>query len=316
MVTTSTDERIERLSAVSARRVIDPDVSIPGSLGPGQVLPDDLLSVAGLDLDLTTEQRTRLSREELASITQAGIKFEAVLTAGFGLLIARARDLRAPSITYSLHEIGEESRHSRLFVRLLDQLEPQAVDPFDRGILGFLADRGVRLIVGFPALLYVLVLAGEEIPDLLQKLAAEHPDTDPLLRQVNHYHRQEEARHLSFARTTLPEVWQRAGPIDRFAVRFVAPLVIRSMFEMIVHPGVYATVGLPGWKTWWNVRRSPARIDLRHRATRPVLDALLAAGVVGRGAVPRFWRSLCGVAASATASEATASPGAAVAAVG
>ena len=316
MVTTSTDERIERLSAVSARRVIDPDVSLPGSLGPGQVLPDDLLSVAGLDLDLTTEQRSRLSREELASITQAGIKFEAVLTAGFGLMIARARDLRAPSIIYSLHEIGEESRHSRLFVRLLDQLEPQAVDPFDRGILGFLADRGVRLIVGFPALLYVLVLAGEEIPDLLQKLAAEHPDTDPLLRQVNHYHRQEEARHLSFARTTLPEVWRRAGPIDRFAVRFVAPLVIRSMFELIVHPGVYATVGLPGWKTWWNVRQSPARIGLRHRATRPVLDALLTAGVVSRGAVPRLWRSLCGVAGSVPALEATAPPGAPVTAAG
>jgi hypothetical protein len=316
MVTTTTDGRIERLNAVSARRVIDPVVSLPGSLGPGQVLADDLLTVAGLGLDLTPPQRARLSREELASITQAGIKFEAVLTAGFGLVIARARDLRAPSITYLLHEIGEESRHSRLFVRLLDQLEPQAVDPFDHGILGFLADRGVRLIVGFPALLFVLVLAGEEIPDLFQKLAAEHPETDPFLRQVNQYHRQEEGRHLSFARATLPEVWRRAGPIDRFAVRFVAPLVIRSMYELIVHPGVYASVGLPGWKTWWNVRRSEGRIDLRHRATRPVLDALLAAGVVGRGAVPRLWRSLCGVDRSATPSGETARPDVEVAAAG
>lgn len=306
MVTISTDERIERLSAVSARRVIDPDVALPGSLGPGQVLADELLSVAGLGLDLTPEQRARLSREELASVTQAGIKFEAVLTAGFGLVIARSRNLRAPSVTYSLHEIGEESRHARLFLRLLDQLEPQAVDPFERGVLGFLADRGVRLIVGFPALLYVLVLAGEEIPDLLQKLASEHPDTDPLLREVNHYHRQEEARHLAFARTVLPDAWRQAGPIDRFAVRVVAPLVIRSMFELIVHPGVYASVGLPGWKTWWNVRKSPTRIALRHRATRPVLDAMLAAGIVRRGAVPRLWRSLCGVDETATALEPTA----------
>jgi hypothetical protein len=316
MVTISTDERIERLSAVSARRVIDPDVTLPGHLGPGQVLPDELLSVAGLDLDLTPEQRTRLSREELAAVTQAGIKFEAVLTAGFALVIARSRDLRAPSVNYSLHEIGEESRHARLFLRLLDDVEPQAVDPFDRGVLGFLADRGVRLIVGLPALLYVLVLAGEEIPDLLQKLAGEHPDTDPLLRQVNQYHRQEEARHLSFARTMLPEVWRQAGPIDRFAARVVAPLVIRSMFDLIVHPGVYATVGLPAWTTWWKVSRSPRRVALRHRATRPVLDALLAAGIVHRGAVPRLWRSLCGVDASAAAPEETVAQGVAVAAAG
>jgi hypothetical protein len=298
---TTPDDRVEQLSAVSARRVIDPDVTLPGRLRDGQVLPDELLSVAGLDLDLTAEQRARLSREEVASITQAGVHFEAVLTAGFGLVIARARDLRAPYVTYLFHELGEETRHSRLFVRLLDQLEPEADNPFARGFLGFVADRTVQVIVGFPALLYVLVLGGEEIPDLLQKLAGEHPDTDPYLREVNHYHRQEEARHLSFARTMLPDVWQQAGPIDRLAVRFVAPQVIRSMFDLLVHPGVCATIGLPGWATWWTVRRSPKRTDLRHRATRPVLDALLGAGVIRRGNVPRAWRSLCGVDADGTA---------------
>lgn len=295
MVTMIPEDRIEQLTAVSARRLIDPDVRLPGRLGDGQVLPDELLSVAGLDLDLTREQWARLSREELASITHAGVHFEAVLTAGFALMIARERELRAPSVTYLLHEIGEETRHSRLFVRLLDQLAPEAQNPFARGLLGFLADRGVRAMVGFPALLYVLVLGGEEIPDLLQKRAAEHPDTDPFLREVNQYHRQEEARHLSFARTMLPAMWRRANPIDRLAVRFVAPYVIGGMFDLLVHPGVYATVGLPGWATWWNVRRAPKRIELRHGATRPVLSALVAAGVVRRGEVPRPWRALCGV---------------------
>jgi P-aminobenzoate N-oxygenase AurF len=309
MAMTSADQRIEQLNAVSARRVIEPDVALPGALGEGRLLPDELLSIAGLDLELTPEQRARLSREEVASITQAGIRFEAVLTAGFGLVIARTRELRSPSVTYLLHEIGEESRHSRLFVRLLDQIDPQAVDPFSRGVLGFVSDRAVRVIIGFPALLYVLVLAGEEIPDLLQKLAGEHPDTDPMLRAVNQYHRKEEARHLAFARMTLPDVWRQAGPIDRFAVRFVAPIVIRSMFELIVHPGVYATVGLPGWKTWWNVRNSPTRVNLRHRALRPVLEALQGAGIIRRGAVPRWWRSLCGVDHAGTATEERAPDG-------
>ena len=56
------------------------------------------------------------------------------------------------------------------------------------------------------------MLAGEEIPDLMQKLASEHPETDPLLAEVNRYHRQEEARHLAFARMRLPELSGRHRP--------------------------------------------------------------------------------------------------------
>jgi hypothetical protein len=58
---------------------------------------------------------------------------------------------------------------------------------------------------------------------------------------------------------------------------------------------VYATVGLPTWKTWNAVQKLPRRIELRHTVTRPVLEALLAAGAFARGDIPRPWRSLCGV---------------------
>jgi len=73
MVTTL-DDRIERLSAVSLKKVVEPDVAVPGGVGPGQVLPTELLSIAGLDLDLTPEQLVKLSREEVASITSEGIR--------------------------------------------------------------------------------------------------------------------------------------------------------------------------------------------------------------------------------------------------
>ena len=68
---TNVEQRIERLSTASLKKIIEPDVDVPGHVGPGQILPDDLLSVAGLDLDLTAEQRAILSREEVASITAA-----------------------------------------------------------------------------------------------------------------------------------------------------------------------------------------------------------------------------------------------------
>ena len=59
------EERVERLNAVSAKRVIDPDQALTGTLGAGQVLGDELLSISELDVfpTLTKEQRIKLSRE-------------------------------------------------------------------------------------------------------------------------------------------------------------------------------------------------------------------------------------------------------------
>ena len=291
------EERVERLNAVSAKRVIDPDEALTGRLTDGQLLADELLSISELDVfaGLTREQKIKLSREEIASITNEGIRFEAVLEAGFALQVVHADDLTDPRVTYLLHEMGEETRHQRVFVRLLQQIRPTSKNPLDRPIVRFIQKRAIRRIINKPALFYTLVLGGEEIPDLLQKIASEHPETDPFLADVNRYHRQEEARHLAFARLMLPEVWQKSSLTDRLAVRFVAPLIIGGMFDMLIHPGVYETIGLPGWETWRAANRTPRRVGLRHEATRPILRALFDAGVLKPGRVPKPWRRLCGV---------------------
>ena len=143
--------------------------------------------------------------------------------------------------------------------------------------------------------IFVSDLSGEEIPDLLQKLASEHPDTDPFLASVNRYHRQEEARHLAFARMVLPEVWQRASLADRIMVHHVAPVLIREMYENMTHAGVFEAVGLPGVPTWRAARNHPGRVEVRVEATRPVLSTLIDAGAIERGKVPRAWQGLCAV---------------------
>jgi hypothetical protein len=297
----ATPGRITRLSAASSRRPIEPDTHLAwGTLGSGQVIPDELLTVEGLVVDgrpvsLTAEQKARLSREEVAAMLTMGVHFEAVLTAGFARQVAEAPDLSDPRVTYMLHEIGEEARHSRAFLRLIDELGATARNPIDTPFANWILHRLTRSLAKTEALLLVMVLAGEEIPDLLQKLAADHPDTDPLLAALNRYHRMEEARHLSFARAVLPEAWARAGWIERQRVRFAAPLMIGQLWQAFVHPGVYATVGLPTWATWKAVARLPRRVELRKLATRPVLETLLDAGVLRRGRVPRGWRTLCGV---------------------
>lgn len=291
-------QRIQRLSDVSAKRFVDPDTAVPGRPGPGQVAPDELLSIAGLPdvlAKLSPEQKARLSREEVAAIASEGIRFEAALTAGFALHLADVRKVTDPRITYILHEIGEESRHSRLFVRLVDGLGAKARNPFLSGVPGFVRSRAIRFAITRPVLLYTLILAGEEIPDLLQKHLAEHPDTDPFLREVSKYHRQEEARHLAFARAVLPEEWAKASAFDKALVRHVAPVFVFEMFNILVHPGVYETVGLPGLKTWRAAIRSAPRVALRREATSNILKALVDAGAFKANRIPFGWRRLTGV---------------------
>lgn len=287
--------RIDRLNTASLRRVIEPDTEVPGGVGPGRVIPAEMLSIADLGIDLTDEQIVTLSREELASLVIAGIRFEALLMSGFTEQIAYSTDLTDPRMVYMLHEVGEETRHSRLFIRLLGQLAPTARNAIDSGIHNVVFRLATRAVVRRPATLCVLVLAGEEIPDLLQKKMAEHPETDPFVKAVSRYHRQEEARHLAYARMVLPELWAEASVVDRLTITYFLPVVIGVMFDGIVHPGVYRTVGLPGWRTWRAAAKSAHQITTRHEAIRPVLAALVGGGIFRPGRVPFGWRRLCGV---------------------
>jgi hypothetical protein len=293
MVTTPNSVRVERLNRASLRRVVEPDVEVTGELTAQQIVPDELLSVAGLDLELTPRQRAQLAREELASIFHLGIMFEATLMAGFAYQMALGTDVTDPRFTYALHEIGEETRHSRLFVRLFRQLEPRQRNPFIGGRWARrLGGRTLPMLIKRPATLDAFVLAGEEIPDLLQKRLAEHPGTDPYIAEVSRYHRAEEARHLAFARTTLGEHYAATTWTDRFAVRWVVPVAVIVMFDLMVHPYVYETVGLPPWRTWLRVRRLPHRAELRRQCARAVLKALTDAGVVRPGSAPPLWRRI------------------------
>jgi len=290
------DDRVARLSTASVRKVLEPEELFDwSSLGRGQVIGDELLTTRGLPLDLTPDVKARLSREEVASMLEMGIRFEAVLNAGFALRVAETYDVADARITYMLHEIAEETRHQRAFIRLIDELDPKAVNPIEGSAVERVLQFYTRRFIKMPAFLLVLVLAGEEIPDLLQKLAAEHPETDPLLAAVNRYHRQEEARHLSFAKTTLPELYANASRLDRWRIRHFAPVVIRLLFHMFVHPGVYSAVGLPGWPTWRAVNRTPERLAVRYHATRNIVRTLLDTGVFPPERVPRGWRTLCGI---------------------
>lgn len=293
---TAVAQRVERLNTASVRRVIEPEERFAwDELGKGQLIPDDLLSIDPDAYGLTPEQRATLAREEVASLLESGVRFETVLIAAFALQMAEGRNLVDARTTYALHEMGEETRHSRAFLRLVEAIAPTAPRLMNSGLPFFVRSKIQRNLLKHPALLYVFVLAGEEIPDLMQKLASEHPETDRLLAEVNKYHRQEEARHLAFARMRLPELYHEVSRWERWRMRHTVPFGIHRLFESMIDPGVYATVGLPPLRTWIRANRSDRRKAMRIAAVRPILDSVIAAGFVEQDRVPLAWRRLCHV---------------------
>ena len=73
------------------------------------------------------------------------------------------------------------------------------------------------------------------------------------------------------------------------------PLGIVGMFDFMVQPLVYRTVGLPALRTWRRVRRQPGRVALRRQCARAVLQALVDGGVFRHGRIPLLWRRVAGV---------------------
>ena len=71
--------------------------------------------------------------------------------------------------------------------------------------------------------------------------------------------------------------------------------MIGGLFDTFIHPGVYATVGLPTWKTWKAAKATDARRAVKYSAARPILKALVEGGVFATGKIPKGWRTLCGV---------------------
>ena len=118
-------------------------------------------------------------------------------------------------------------------------------------------------------------------------IAADDPASDDVRAVL--------ARHLAFARLTLPELYAEASAFERFAIKRLGPGIIQMLFQTFVHPGVYSTVGLPALPTWKAANASPERIAIRHTATRPILKALIEAGITRPGRIPPAWRKLCGV---------------------
>lgn len=281
---------VERLSRASVSKYYMPEVDVDWSPAfdpaAAPAMPLELVSLYGLpELDrLSPTQRNRLVHHEIASLYSIVIRLENVLMRNFSRLVQQGDPLD-PLFPYFLHEVEEEARHNRMFIRLIRELDTGAYPA--RGVMRRLEFLIGWLITRSRATFLGLTLTAEVIPDYFHQRCLDTEPVHPVLRQVSLVHRVEEARHIQFAREYIRDAFASAPRGVRFLVAWTTPLIARLLFDLVVPPRVYVRAGVArnrwqAMRLWLRARSTPHRVELRQRAIAPLLEIYASIGALRR----------------------------------
>src|SRR5436305_5064039 len=187
-------------------------------------------------------ERHAYSRHECAALCAAGIWFENMLMQTVLRHLAQL-SVTDPAHRYLLVEVADECRHSMMFGEYIRRAGTPAYAP-DCSIND--AFGPADTLPGGRAMAYLLILAVEELLDICNRATMRDERIHPVSRQMAKLHVLEEARHVSFAKTYLTEVWPTLPESDRHAAADFAPHAVAVVADLIVNPDVYASVGVDG----------------------------------------------------------------------
>ncbi len=240
--TPRTTLRAEQLIAASERQTHDPfqevtwDVAIDDSAFH---LPPELLALYGTEQweTMTETARIEYSRHEAAATYAAGIWFENALMQVV-LRHLTEIDVTDPIHRYLLIEVADECRHSMMFGEFIRRAATPSYAP-QRPVIVDETSSGQTLS-------YLLILAIEELLDHVNRATMRDDRVHTVSRQVARLHVLEEARHVSFAKSYLAEVWPTLDAADQAVVRDAAPVLVADVVSLSLNPAVFDHLGIAG----------------------------------------------------------------------
>ncbi|HEX7133438.1 MAG TPA: diiron oxygenase [Iamia sp.] len=239
-----TAARSVKLIAASERTTLDPFTEVDWDVPIDDRafhLPPEWLPLYGTPPWDAMDDAARIaySRHELAALCGAGIWFENRL---MQIVLRHLAELpvTSPAHRYLLTEVADECRHSTMFGEVIRRAgTPAYTPPADAPELDMMKD-----LPGGRALGYLLILAVEEILDATNRATMKDERVHPVSRQVAKLHVLEEARHVSFAKTYLTEIWPDLDAEEREAVVGLAPAAVEIVAGLTVDPAVYDELGI------------------------------------------------------------------------
>jgi hypothetical protein len=280
----------DRLLEASAKHSYDPDTELDwdAPLEPGKwFLPEHLVSLYGTPMwqRMGEEQRMELSRHEFASLASAGVWFEIIL---MQLLTRHIYDLdpRSSHVTYALTEMADECRHSRMFARSVTKLGTPYYGP--SGVTRFLG-RILKTTATTPGA-FTATLLVEEILDRFQRLTFPDPAVQPLIQGITRIHVVEEARHVRYAREELRRQMATCPAWERQFTRTVSGEASVVVARALIHPGVYASVGLDVEEARRQARESGHRQETMRWSAEKLTGFLQEIGIIHSALDRAAWR--------------------------
>ena len=283
--------RVERLLKSAARQSYEPEVDldwdapeVAGLWG----MPPERMSLYGTRLweGLSEEQRIELSKHEVASVASVGLWFEILLMQMLLKEVYRS-DPRDPRTHFALTEIADECRHSTMFGRAIAHFGVPAYGP--RPQIRRLAR--IFPLISRGAGAYASILIGEEPVDRWQREQMHDERVQPMVRMVSRIHVLEEARHVAFARDELEKAVARMGRTERLAQQTVTAQAAFVMMRSLVHPDVYAAVGIDPAEGRRAALGNPAYRSTIAWMGEKVMPYLEEQGMVGGGYNRKVWRA-------------------------
>lgn len=278
-----------RLLRSSARASFDPNVQIDWAApldGARPYLPPERVSLYGTPAwrALSEEQRIELSKHELASMTSVGIWLELSLMHLF-LRFVYDLDPRTAHAQFALTEVGDETRHSVMFGRLLELLGTPAYG------LPRAAHNAGRLFKAFGSgpSMWAAFLVGEEVFDRMQRATMADERVQPLVREISRIHVVEEARHVRYAREEIVRSMAGLGRAALARHRVAAAVGATAAVEFMIDPNVYRCVGIAPERGRELALANPRFRETRHWLGEKIMPFLDELGLVAGAAAP-LWR--------------------------
>ncbi|WP_406289845.1 diiron oxygenase [Embleya sp. NBC_00896] len=288
--TTERERVAERLLAASHAHAFDPitDVDWDAPLVDGAFfLPEHRVSLYGTPTweRMSERQRIDLSRHEVASMASVGIWFEVVL---MQLLVRHVYDrpLTSRHVQYAFMEIAEECRHSTMFGRLIDKLECPEYGP---GRYAHTAARAMKTF-GSGVQAFAMALIAEEVLDTMQREMMADETLQPITRRTARIHVVEEARHVRYARDEVARGAPHMSAAERAITRLALARAAHIIATRLIHPDVYAAVGLDPIVARRVARANPHRRETLGHWSKRLIAFYDEHGLLG-GPGLRLWRA-------------------------
>jgi len=273
-----------RLTRASRKKLWDPYSAFdwPEHLQDGAwCMPPELISIYGTDAwaALDEAQQKRLSFYEIGNFFSLVLQGERPLVQG---LVHRlyAKSSTMPVTEYLHHFVDEENKHMVMFGefcrRYMGKVYPEKKITLPRDY-----SKGEEEIAFFCKVMVV-----EELGDYYNQFIARDERCDPLVREINRVHQIDEARHLTFGRRHLAELFEQYRPkwSDETLADFRAWLAeyLRASWGDYYNPTMYRDAGLAdGYELRQLALTHPACAAQRKQVSAKLVNYFIECGLLG-----------------------------------